>query len=106
MCEASRNGQTLTFTVMLEAVCRALPIKRASDGLALAIPFLLLLLFLLSSRDFKSALPELKGIMLFCLYIKFDHRSFHYYLFYFEIFYFIFFFQLYPSIFGFISFSY
>jgi hypothetical protein len=44
--------------------------------------------------------------MLFCLYIKFNDRSFHYYLFYFEIFYFIFFFQLYPLIFGFISFSY
>jgi hypothetical protein len=39
MREASCNGQTLTFTVMLEAACLALPIERASDGLALAIFF-------------------------------------------------------------------
>jgi len=73
MREASCNGQTLTFTVMLEAACLALPIERASDGLALATFFLLLLLFLLSSRDFKPALPELKGIISFYLYIKFDY---------------------------------
>ena len=50
--------------------------------------FLLQLLFLLSSRDFKPALPELKGIISFYLCIKFDYWSFYYYLFYFEFFFF------------------
>jgi len=71
--------------------CRKRCVELASGGLALATPFLLLLLFSLIFSGFKPALPKLKGVMSFCLCIKFDPRSFHCYLFCFEFFYFIFF---------------